>query len=660
MEHEKSYVYEPAKTNGTKKRKRQEVDDEAWQCRKRVFERLWTRQNARIETVLTAANETTLDQVTDFINKARDPDTLKVPAGIINAGPNLSSHDALFRQLGQRLKAQGSIAYVRLSASDSPNLKSLLKTLIAKAAAIIEGLGNGVAITKLGKGPKPLNYDLRLLQDYIESAPESAVVVVFEDTEAFDSHVMSEAIDLLHLWHTRIPFTLLFGVGTSTEAFQDRLSRSALRKLQGDEFDVVQADELLERVFSTAIDGNEERLWLGPDVTSMLFDRQKDHLQNAVELVDALKYAYMSHFFANQVSVWTDPLGSEPEATDADLEAVRMLPSFQHEIEQLLGSGQNSKAGAPSVKELLSSADHLRSWIPQKVQEGHIAMRKLTKAVYTVHNILSGTMKDNSPPLSALFARAVGGRLARSPLLREMVLRLKRADSEALKAALDRLEALDTNDLAFVASTATELGELIKTLSANEPLRSEHDDSHTTVRTTIIAKKAQLSKEKSTLSKKDTAYSELLTGFVSSLERYLDESLINPRELCLHEVFMYDVKGPHKSTFSPKTRAAVERALSAPHDYLACECCGKESEGNLSANLPPTALLYQLYLESGSLINVSDLYSAYAAIIGDQFEDEERVEALFQRGLAELKYLGIVKPTRKKTDHIAKVTWAGL
>jgi hypothetical protein len=33
---------------------------------------------------------------------------------------------------------------------------------------------------------------------------------------------------------------------------------------------------------------------------------------------------------------------------------------------------------------------------------------------------------------------------------------------------------------------------------------------------------------------------------------------------------------------------------------------------------------------------------------------------LFQRALAELKYLGLVKPTRKKTDHVAKAAWKGL
>jgi hypothetical protein len=36
------------------------------------------------------------------------------------------------------------------------------------------------------------------------------------------------------------------------------------------------------------------------------------------------------------------------------------------------------------------------------------------------------------------------------------------------------------------------------------------------------------------------------------------------------------------------------------------------------------------------------------------------VRPLFERALAELKYLGLIKGTRKKTDHIAKAAWRGL
>jgi origin recognition complex subunit 3 len=93
-------------------------------------------------------------------------------------------------------------------------------------------------------------------------------------------------------------------------------------------------------------------------------------------------------------------------------------------------------------------------------------------------------------------------------------------------------------------------------------------------------------------------------------------------------------------------------------------------------------LLYRLYLESGALINVSDLWSAFNAILEDGGEeDSSKVMSvlrtnfivypetqiltcygrpLFQQALAELKSLGLLKSSRKKTDHIAKAAWRGL
>ncbi|KAI7647877.1 hypothetical protein KC318_g18310, partial [Hortaea werneckii] len=82
-------------------------------------------------------------------------------------------------------------------------------------------------------------------------------------------------------------------------------------------------------------------------------------------------------------------------------------------------------------------------------------------------------------------------------------------------------------------------------------------------------------------------------------------------------------------------------------------------EATLAATQPATAVLYQLYLESGNLINASDLWQAFQAVMGDD-ADEQQSMALFQRALAELRALGMVKSTRKRVDHIAKVAWRGL
>ena len=76
-----------------------------------------------------------------------------------------------------------------------------------------------------------------------------------------------------------------------------------------------------------------------------------------------------------------------------------------------------------------------------------------------------------------------------------------------------------------------------------------------------------------------------------------------------------------------------------------------------------TAILYHLYLETGSLINVADLWSALYAIVGEEKEDgldERSALVLFYRALSELRIMGFVKQSRKKADHIAKLAWQGL
>ena len=135
----------------------------------------------------------------------------------------------------------------------------------------------------------------------------------------------------------------------------------------------------------------------------------------------------------------------------------------------------------------------------------------------------------------------------------------------------------------------------------------------------------------------------------------------------------------------------IERALAAPHDYLGCDCCdnrsragdGGRGEISLSGTQPATAILYQLYLESGTLINIADLWAAFGAVIrgsadggreggggggeggeageeGEAGDIERETLALFYRALAELRYLGLLKDSRRKTDHLTKLAWRGL
>jgi origin recognition complex subunit 3 len=122
---------------------------------------------------------------------------------------------------------------------------------------------------------------------------------------------------------------LLFGIATSAESFEDRLTGKSLRYLKGQKFDVTQSDEIIEKLFSATVARPDVRLRIGPGLSRRMLDRQKDHVQNVQDFVDGLKYAYMSHFYASYPTVFLQERVAFGDLSSDVFEAVRNLPSFR-------------------------------------------------------------------------------------------------------------------------------------------------------------------------------------------------------------------------------------------------------------------------------------------------------------------------------------------
>ena len=285
----------------------------------------------------------------------------------------------------------------------------------------------------------------------------------------------------------------------------------------------------------------------------------------------------------------------------------------------------------------------------------------LSQALEVIRVIYSFTPSTVNPTWSTLYIKAMSGELANSTVLRELSLSLKRISSDVLTAILDALAPITLLDLSEVRGA---LASLVASQISSQPLRSEHDQQHSTLRTTVVAQKVSLSKHQAALSSQDTEYSELLSQIDEQIRAFLAQSIIPPKEMILNEVFVFDSKGVCRDALGPFPRKAIERALGTPHDYLDCECC--EGEEGLKASHPATALVYQLYLESGSIVNIADMWAAFQAITGSEKADEEndteheKLLGLFYRSLAELRYLGLIKGSRKRKDHVTKIKWRGL
>jgi len=285
---------------------------------------------------------------------------------------------------------------------------------------------------------------------------------------------------------------------------------------------------------------------------------------------------------------------------------------------------EDSEALVP--QRLLNSSGYLLEYLKSQILAGHQALEKILSTVELIMILQKRVPALQQQLKSALLVDALAGQLRDSNFERNLFMCLKKSNSEALLLTLQDILSTTSGNL---HNTCTKLLAELEKLQAQqkdgETLRSEQDLHNATLRTTVVAKKVELSKQKSTLTKSDAAYSDLLRRFIEALEKHFDATLINPKDLVFNEILMYDLKSPHRDVFTPKPRAAIERALASPHDYLDCECCAPDAgtgvENTLAATQPSTAILYQLYLEGGALMNVADLRTAFVTVLGDGQDD---------------------------------------
>ncbi len=109
-------------------------------------------------------------------------------------------------------------------------------------------------------------------------------------------------------------------------------------------------------------------------------------------------------------------------------------------------------------------------------------------------------------------------------------------------------------------------------------------------------------------------------------------------------------------------RHTVLSAMRDPTKYL-----GSLEEGQV----PDTAVSYQILSEGGKLVNIYDWYNSFSAIRtahmsanegqddleGFDATPEVLLQARFARTCSELEFLGLIKHTKRKTDHVQRLVF---
>ncbi|XP_047589551.1 origin recognition complex subunit 3 isoform X3 [Lutra lutra] len=155
--------------------------------------------------------------------------------------------------------------------------------------------------------------------------------------------------------------------------------------------------------------------------------------------------------------------------------------------------------------------------------------------------------------------------------------------------------------------------------------------------------------------------------YVSALQ-LLREYLLPPETQPLHEVVYFSAAHTLREHLNAAPRIALHTALNNPYYYLKNEAL-KSEEGCIPNVAPDICIAYKLHLECSRLINLVDWSEAFATVVtaaekmdASSVTSEERneiIHARFIRAVSELELLGFIKPTKQKTDHVARLTWGG-
>lgn len=389
----------------------------------------------------------------------------------------------------------------------------------------------------------------------------------------------------------------------------------------------------------------------------------------------------MCHFYANPLSVLLSQFAGPPQPEHN--EALRNLPSFRAHVEEAVEAQRLEHA-----RSLLQDDAYL-------AQERLAVLKTTQRWEDTLLRSLALLTASEVPQKDfiTLYIDALADGVDLHSEDSNVLDSIKRMSSDDISSLLQRLiNAINTGDPELgLQGWASEDKRAVRTLSemteqlaslesraqlSGNPLRNRYSAQSRMLRTTVVAQKVQLSQDESNLTTDDRVLTNLIENLLEFLAKTISCQAAD--SIFLHELWMYESRSPHKDVFIPRPGTIFERALSRPHDYLACSCCSTVFYGGNAATLPTTSLLYHLYQETGALMNVADMWSAFYAMVGkSDIEDEPKPKksksrsksvdkdgydertalVLFYKGFADLKAMGFVKATRRRQDHVAKNKW---
>uniref|UniRef100_A0A8C1FIM3 Origin recognition complex subunit 3 n=1 Tax=Cyprinus carpio carpio TaxID=630221 RepID=A0A8C1FIM3_CYPCA len=691
--------------SASKKRKRHvgvggylvDDSDENGSDRFRICQKLWETVQTNTEVIQDQLNKKVLDSLAEFIKKhglgcssdnwrqrARE-----TPTAALMLGVNVPDHAMTFRSLCNLLQDSVTPFVVSVHAKECAAVKLLiqkvLEQLMGRGVSVDEEQEDDTAllqrtqctisalcqwyktVTKKCTQVFPQRTESLTNSDLPQSLP---VVVIFKDFEAFNSQVLQDFILICSRYTQELPFIFIFGIATSPSAIQHRLPHSVSSLLCIEVFHSLSCTQHLASVFDKLILNSQFPFKLSSRVIQVLVGIFLYHDFSVQNFVKGLQFSMLEHFKSQPLSMLCcqkqEALLSAKTLSKKNVERIRHLPSFMRYVETQEPQEQ---------VQLLTNDEHVKEVCQQLLKNLHKYHKNYYPILQCLHSLTSSLPKfPLGKHIRELHVSCIEKNLWETEEYDSALQLLRILAKDELVAALRKCAEI-LKSTKILQNVLQQLEDFIGRLEALEGVSSEDSSGNGIISGKMEYQRTDLFQLQKTLLEKESRRTKRMNPFEvlrSQVIEFIDSLVreyLTPAELQpLNEVCYYNSSGVLRQRLNVTPRTSIQAALSHPFYYLQNESL-KTDAGTISSAAPDLCIVYKLHLECGRLINLYDWLEAFLTVMSaaeDQDTNSEECgkydslkHARFIQAVSEMEFLGFIKSTKQKTDHVARLTWGG-
>ncbi|KAH7883061.1 origin recognition complex subunit 3 N-terminus-domain-containing protein [Phlebopus sp. FC_14] len=633
---------------------------EGYTLRLTAYRAAWSKCLDRVQELIRALHDPLVDKVVDLVNSAYT-DTLpgspytELPVISVAASGIFTS---IFDEIASRLEDKNELFDDNGTRFVAHLFPAECSTVTAAMKALITGFIDGPLTDPIKRKPTTslAGIDINLLRSWFDAVRrvrgaehnEMRLVVILHDFEQFETLVIQDFFEICSISVPCLPLVFVLSLSSPPSPSylhatfpRSMLSRLQVRNCSFPTSQYVHHEILLKTFFDLEFDPH---LMFGPSAIDFLVDFSGRHTGSLDGLMSIMHLIHLKHFedpltafhegigpLSPEETLFSDPASfSFLDSIFARVQDSTLIPEVDHAVRWL----------EETLEHLLSSVRTARGIFQQRLKLLRVAFRLLL----LVQRIMTSFGHKTDKTLPEMMVRAIRGRLG--TIQKYLCSSVKKLQPKQLDDVLSNLRDFFTD----------------------------------------IPDDVQKAEEK-------------IISCITMASSVVGRDIREPRDMRDIATFLGDQLSEYfqlRLLLNPSLRASIFSALLHPQDYGSSAALNEDEENELLLGVPDASILFRGYLESGKMINVYDWFESFKVILEAQkrrvmvFEDavgilahrkgkqrpmeavnareeEETEEALekwkleiqarFIRALHELDYVGLIKHTGRKADHVSRTVF---